>query len=434
MYQILKAFLLVFCSLLMPISSAFSAELGSEPIIRKVVSQDQKEFKVVVRDAFSQYLTLMSGNSAVAELPKVASLVTQADKYLLEFRYEPLAENDLEIVSEFEQNEQAKWRLKLQFDYKAVETALFNLGAPIWQAPRPDLMVWFAYESDDGLRTVLTSNEQLPGDYQSTLASVAQTRGVKLKFPVYDDEDRQVLSESALWGLFGEEVKQASSMYQLKNSLVVRVYPQLDQSWQYEGLLVLPNGFLPISGSVENRDLAIKSAISSAIDLMADNYSLQVNPDDQRQVRIAISDVTHYDDYHYLQNDLNSFLMVKRVVPESLKGNDVQLLLDIVGSVELLQLTLVNMPQLEEVIEIAPVAPVIQESQITGVGGKGLTTEGASAEEQPAEELTTEEASKAPEVQEEIQVLTYKYRIKQAEEDQKGFVKTKDQPELLIEE
>jgi len=252
---------------------------------------------------------------------------------------------------------------------------------------------------------------------------------VKLKFPVYDDEDRQILSESALWGLFGEEVKQASSMYQLKNSLVVRVYPQLDQSWQYEGLLVVPNGFLPISGTVESRDLAIKSAISSAIDLMADNYSLQVNPDDQRQVRIAISEVPNYDDYHYLQNDLNSFLMVKRVVPESLKGNDVQLLLDIVGSVELLQLTLVNMPQLEEVIEIAPIEPVVSETQVTETSVEGLSTDGA-----PTEGQSAEEESNASTVEEEIQVLSYKYRIKQAEQNQKGYVKAKDQPELLIEE
>lgn len=352
MCKIYKVFLVFLCAFCASFSTAIAQELGSQAIIRKVVSQQQDEFKVAVRGAFSEYLTMMSGNSAVSELPQVASLMAQPEKFLLEFRYEPLAESDLEIVSEFEQSKQAKWRLRLRFDHKAVETALFNVGAPIWPMPRPDLMVWIAYESEEGLRRVLTSNEVTPEGYKSTLMYQARRRGVGLKFPVYDDEDRELLSTSALWGLFQEDIKQVSLAYQLKNSVAARVFPSAEDTWQFDAVMTMPTAFVPFHGMAESEAQAITQVLNNAMNIMAEHYALQVDPNDQREVILDVASVPEYDQLHYMMADLSSLLMVKDVIPVSLNGNDVQLKLSILGDEQLLQVVLSSKDYLQELVKV----------------------------------------------------------------------------------
>ncbi|GAA3913144.1 DUF2066 domain-containing protein [Litoribacillus peritrichatus] len=318
-------------------------------IVRKVVSQNQTEFKAAVQSAFRQYLVHMSGHGSTPDLPQVQSLLVKPEKYLLEFRYEPLAEEELEIGSEFVQTKQAKWLLKLRFDYKAVESALFNVGAPIWQTPRPDLMVWLAYESEDGLRQVITSNE--PDALQSVLGGVASTRGLVIKLPLYDDEDREVLPESALWGLFEEELKQVSQSYNESNSIALRVYPISASEWQYDTRLLMPDSSVTSSGVAADKVSAIQAALLDAMDKMADRYALQVDPTQSETVLFRLSGVNTFDQLQGLMAELNKVLMIKNVVPKAARGNEIWLELTIVGNKELLQLTLANFDQLAEELE-----------------------------------------------------------------------------------
>ncbi|MFC3150099.1 DUF2066 domain-containing protein [Litoribrevibacter euphylliae] len=396
MYKIYKVFLVFLCAFCASFSTVFAQDLGSQAVIRKVVSQQQSEFKVAVRSAFVEYLTMMSGNSAVSELPQVAQLMAQPDKFLLEFRYEPLAESDLEIVSEFEQSKQAKWRLRLRFDHKAVESALFNAGAPIWPMPRPDLMVWVAYESQDGLRRVLTSNEVTPEKYKSSLTYQARGRGINLKFPVYDDEDRELLSTSALWGLFQEEIKQASLAYQLKNSLAARIFPSSEETWQFDAVMNMPNASVPYQGTAESEAQALSLVLNNAMNIMAEHYALQVDPNDQREVLLDVASVSKYDQLHYMMADLSSILMVKDVIPVSLNGNDVQLKLKILGDEQLLQVVLSNKDYLLELIKVDDQVP-------------DVSTEPVPADNVAVGEVETESEIKS----EQIVNLYYQYQSEQ---------------------
>ncbi len=350
MFQIYKKFFVVFSVLFMSVSTCFAQEFGSKSIARKVTSQNQAVFQQAVQDAFRQYLVYMSGHGKTPDLPQVKELLVKPEKYLLEFRYEPLAEDEIEIVSEYEQSKQAKWLLKLSFDYKAVESALFNVGAPIWQSPRPDLLVWLAYESEDGLRQVVSSNEE--NELKSSLRSVAAARGLILKLPIYDMEDRSVLSESALWGLFEEDIKAASKSYNESNSVAMRVFPLSADEWQYESRLIMHDNVMALNGTALSKELATKKALLQAMNIMADQYALQVDPNERQNVVIDISDIQKYNQLHALMSDLSRILMIKNVVPVSLKGNDIRLNLTIVGSRDLLKLTLLNLKMLEQKIHI----------------------------------------------------------------------------------
>ncbi|WP_284382062.1 DUF2066 domain-containing protein [Litoribrevibacter albus] len=390
MYQILKGFFVFLCAFFASVSIAFGQDVGSNTIIRKVVSQQQDEFRASVKDAFIEYLTIMSGNSRVSELPQVAPMVAQADKFLLEFRYEPLADADLEIVSEFEQSQQAKWRLKLQFDHKAVETSLFKAGAPIWPLPRPGLMVWVAHESELGLRGVITQEDAEP--LKSQLEGIASGRGIHLTFPVFDEKDQNVLSASALWGFFQEDIELATSRYQLKNSVAVRIYPETEGVWQYSGLMISPNGALPFAGSAESLDMAASNAVSDAINLMSETYSIQVDPNDQRDVVLNVAAVTNYDQLHYLMADINQILMVQDVRPLSLRRNDIQLKLKILGDEQLLKLMLANKPYLLETIKVDD-QPVVTSDRFTNEREQisPVTTESVGVSTAMVDENSTEE-------------------------------------------
>lgn len=374
MYQILKTFLVLFFGLVASLTPVLGQELGTQTIIRKVVSQNKDEFNASVRSGFSEYLTIMSGNSRVSEFPQVAPLIAQADKFLLEFRYVPLAESDLEIVSEFEQSQQAKWRLKLRFDHKAVELAMFNAGAPIWPLPRPQLMVWLAQESDLGLRTLVTSQGEDSDAQREILKRVAHGRGIELTFPEFDDKDQRVLSASALWGLFQEDIALATEQYQLKNSVAVRIYPSVDDTWQFNGLVMMPGATQEFTGVAASHEEAVAQVMNEAINQMANHYAIQVDPDDQRHLILNVAGVKHYDQLHQMMVDINNLLVVKDVTPMSLKGNDVRLSLKILGDQQLLTLMLANKPYLAEIIKmdnalVPPGLPEPVEETVTpGIG------------------------------------------------------------------
>jgi hypothetical protein len=393
MYQIFKAFFVFLGVFWLPVSPVFSADLGDFPLIREVKSQNASEFKQAVKSAFSEYLTVLSGNSRAYELSQVKPLIRQADKFLLEFRYEPLSENTNQIVSEYDGAEQAKWKLKLNFDYKAVETALFNSGAPIWQMPRPDILLWVAEESTEGLRQIRNNSSEEDSELLNMM-SAAQKRGVKVEAASYDDNTQRVLSESSLWGLFAEDIKRASAQLGKQHSLAIRVYPKVEGGWRYDALLVLPGHQQSFAGETENqpqptdarimsidapplsteraavfedrsKTVLLKQAMSQAIDHLAFVYALQVNPNIINKALITVSDVESYNALHHLLADLNNKLIVKDVVPRALKGDQLQLLISYVGNFSILNRALLEIPYLEEIIKVKEaLTPSLESAQL----------------------------------------------------------------------
>ncbi len=103
--------------------------------------------------------------------------------------------------------------LELRFDGDALRSALREAEIAVWDARRAPLLTWLAVEAD-GRRTLLQPGEA--GDRAELLGRLregAEARGLALRFPALDLEDRRALGFVDIWGGFDREIREASARY-----------------------------------------------------------------------------------------------------------------------------------------------------------------------------------------------------------------------------
>ena len=105
---------------------------------------------------------------------------------------------------------QQRYNLIILYNGSLMEKYLFENGFPVWDKHRPELVVWLAVR--DG------SNEYVLKDADESLLKVAANdaltrRGIPVCWPLYDVEDRDILSIAEIRGGFKEPVIDASKRY-----------------------------------------------------------------------------------------------------------------------------------------------------------------------------------------------------------------------------
>ena len=441
MLQILKHFFLIIFFFVGLVSSVSGQQNTETELVRQVIDKGQKEFRSKVSDAFSEAAILLSGQRSVIQHEKFSSLAAKAEQFLVEFRYEPIDQRP--IVSEFSEQKQAKWNLVMRFDEKAMTSALFELGAPVWQAPRPALKVWLVYESNTGLRQLITQDtvgfeEQKIKNY---LQEQARNRGVELYFP---SQVQQGVSLSALWGLFEDDIRFASEMAGDTNTLVIKLYatapsepsekaalaeqgaflPQPsvahddlaaalngtslssddriipDRVWKFHSLALLGRNSVSFEGEDPSRRLSIHAAIDVAVDQMSQVYGLQVDVAESSSSLITVKGIPDFDSYKRLRDEIKRLLVVNSALPKLAKQNDLSLKIFSRGSSDLLLTQLVKIDHLsQQIVGSEPLgdATVKEPSQIAPKLDES-TNQADVASQEVIEEVDLNTAEVLPEV------------------------------------
>ncbi|AFT71181.1 hypothetical protein B5T_02913 [Alloalcanivorax dieselolei B5] len=134
----------------------------------------------------------LTGQAEVADLPGVAGALATPDRWLQAYRY---------------QQEGDATRLELEFDGAALRRYLANQGAPVWRGEPPTVLVWMVAGSGRG--SVVSAGD----DLADAMTDVAAQRGVTLRFPAWDEQDREALTVADIRGRFDEPVLAASRRY-----------------------------------------------------------------------------------------------------------------------------------------------------------------------------------------------------------------------------
>ncbi len=134
----------------------------------------------------------LTGRAEVADLPGVAGALAAPDRWLQAYRY---------------QQEGDATRLELEFDGAALRRYLANQGAPVWRGEPPTVLVWMVAGSGRG--SVVSAGD----DLADAMTDVAAQRGVTLRFPAWDEQDREGLTVADIRGRFDEPVLAASRRY-----------------------------------------------------------------------------------------------------------------------------------------------------------------------------------------------------------------------------
>ena len=278
-----------------------------------VLNQEQDNRDAGVKSAMRIVLVKLTGDRDAASRTALSPLITDAEKYLLQYRYIETPPSQPETADNPE-----TLQLWVRFDESALNAALRDLGIPVWGKERPSVLVWLAVE--DGTGRHLVSLEEKP-EYVAILERKAKSRGIVLLFPLLDLEDTSRLRASDIWGGFQRPILDASSRYHADTVLVGRLDSPVKDIW--EGQWTAYTGDMANSWSAEGDlpDAVLDEGIDGVVDMLASVFTESLTLAGTAGVELEIDNITTVAEYARVLDYLRALSSVTDVqVKEAAPG------------------------------------------------------------------------------------------------------------------
>lgn len=226
----------------------------------------------------------------------------------------------------------------------ALGRALAEPEISVWGANRPGVLVWFVVD-DRGQRELVHRDAKFPpfleepmqpldaarvtekGPWKGPLMKQANLRGVPLYLPFNDEQDRDILNLSEIWGLFPEPIEEASQRYAPDRIAIVRVSRRGD-GWRARWVLRKPFGSTVVDGVVQGDS---RTDVTEALmDRWASHFAgvFAVDYGDEREARdleVIASNVDSLGDYASIRRALMSMEPIRSVEPQAMKRDQLHL-------------------------------------------------------------------------------------------------------------
>lgn len=284
------------------VSGIYSAEVAVED---QSADHMQKAKKV----GLSQVLVKVTGQTQSLNNPRIRTALSNAEIYLQQFSFTTkLVEGQSQAI------------MALVFDKLQINQLISEAGLPIWGTDRAAVLVWLV-EDLQGMRQIVN------GDGHPMVAQImsqADQRGMPLLWPLLDLEDQTNIDAGALWGVFRDTIKDASSRYQADAILVGRMFQDSQALWRVEWNFWLDD--IEQQWSSEGTDLAalvnplqdrLASSLVAKFALAASAKGLD---NTLQSVILRVDQVTQFEDYVELFEMLQAIPGIQRVQLHSASG------------------------------------------------------------------------------------------------------------------
>ena len=244
-----------------------------------VSDQTQKTQANAVKEALTQVMVKVSGNTAVLQNPGVRAALRKPEAYLRSYRFS-YSGNETFYVAEF--------------DKTKLTELMKREGLPLWGERRPETIVWLATETDDNERIIL--DESSPTPVGEMLVNTAKTRGVPVSLPLMDLTDSASISIYDVWGRFVQSLTASSQRYGVDNIIGARLYKNTPGEMPSipEGLPASSNAYQDSSSQTGEASAAEQPPSGqldlSAVDSLSDGMNPQAN--EEQQASLAGGEVT----------------------------------------------------------------------------------------------------------------------------------------------
>ncbi|MGQ9425962.1 DUF2066 domain-containing protein [Gilvimarinus sp. F26214L] len=269
-----------------------------------VTSQSPRERSQATVDGLAEVVVRASGLPEVLENPDVIDALGNADRYLVEWRYETTEE-----TVEDDGREVPAWRLVLRYSGDAVEKLLRDLRLPIWPANRPSVLPWLMVDDASGRNRVTPSSHT---EVLEALESAARRRGLPLIKPILDLEDSVALPSEALWSVQEDTIREASERYNPDSILVGRLTETARGEWRASWRLMHRGR----STVFDSRAADLEGAVAAAVDEMAAHffqmYGIIPQEGSSEALVFQIDDVDDFAGYARLSNYLDNLAVIRR--------------------------------------------------------------------------------------------------------------------------
>jgi len=170
-----------------------------------IASQSKKDRVQALRQAMRSILVKVGGQNTVLTNPLIKTEVRRADRFVSNYRYERVAEQNY-LIAEFQSSK--------------INNLFVSANLPIWGSLRPQVIIWLVDENGLSRRLVAESSTS---DLPAIINSFSIRRGLPVTLPLMDLTDANLIATSDVWGRFAEPIYSASLRYLADVVVTVRI-------------------------------------------------------------------------------------------------------------------------------------------------------------------------------------------------------------------
>jgi hypothetical protein len=270
-----------------------------------------------------EVLQKVSGFNVPADNEAVERALNIADQYLYQYSYEAVQKNEWDASIP----PGSSW-LKMRFETQSIQRIIKQANLPLWGNNRPTVLLWLM--KDEGKRTVLVDGAE--GLAALAVKNASQARGVPVVLPIYDLEDSIRLPQESLWGLFEGSILEASKRYDAESVMAARVYKNSKGNWVGQWRFYFKDREFNYEFETEGLNQQVLSGLSASAEILANAFAIKPSDASRDALAITVSNVKNLKHYAALVDYLEGLTITKQVFVAGIKGNDMELKLNLSGS------------------------------------------------------------------------------------------------------
>ena len=298
-----------------PVYSTEISDLYSASV--KVETQSMRERRSASQDALAEVFIRASGNTAIIQNEDLQLSLSRADRYVTSYVYQAIEQSG---ESGLDDSKTGGFILSLDFDSVQVNKALKNANLPVWGSNRPQLLVWWALEDENGRRLVNSDNDM--ANFMVT-ESHAKRRGIPLSWPLFDLTDKQIISTSEVWGLNLDKVIPASERYGAQAVIMGRVRVTGVGRWFGSWVVFINGQQFWLDGDGSNLNSVMQQVMNFAADILAEQYAVTQSSESSGGIILKITGVNSLGDYAKLNKYLAGLSSVEKLVLKAVNQGNV---------------------------------------------------------------------------------------------------------------
>lgn len=285
----------------LPVASAATVPgLYSVTVPRDPGATDQRA--AALQAAMASLLVRITGTRTAALDPAAQPLLAAPNQYLMSYGDLPGG------------------LYRVEFRRPPIESALKELGLPVWGPERPLTLLWVAIDDGAGGRMLLGANETTELGVAPTpalsamlkavreeITAAAEERGLPIALPLLDLEDMNAVTVPDVLGRFEDRILAASARYRADAVLIGHVRP---------GVFGNEVDWLFVNGSERSR-LPL-GAVRNGLDAAADRYAADLaTVGDASLTSLTVHNVRSSADYGRVMSYLERQSVLERIDVES---------------------------------------------------------------------------------------------------------------------
>lgn len=264
-------FALALIGLVQPSMAATNLDLYVDSAVVRQQA-DQAELDEAIQQAFKSLLVRISGVQQVLDVPEIQSAIKDSRRFVATSRFEPSDETFTNILGESVPTK----RMVMRFDSTEVDRLLVQNRQPVWGAKRPDVLLWLADRTATP-GAILTDGSD--SQVLQALRVEAQSRGIPLLFPLMDLQDSLVIEFTDVYGLFSQDIAEASERYGAEAQLAGRLLAGGSEGeFKADWLMLFQGERLRLPTVAGTLDEVVEQGLDLVAERLSAQYALIMDP------------------------------------------------------------------------------------------------------------------------------------------------------------